>query len=96
MKIFEDIINTAVFTTKYVMRDKKPITSVSHDIDDGAWQFLSNDKVEDVERDAMVVALKEIIDIDNTVLEISDLPLGCVATRKTKNDRWERRMIKNV
>jgi hypothetical protein len=86
MKIFKDPLNTAVFTTKYVVREKREITLVTHDIDDGAWQFLSND-INDPEF-AMVVSFGEIIDIDKTVLEIADLPEGCTATRKSKNDEW--------
>jgi hypothetical protein len=36
---FEDSLNTAIFTTKFVSEDKNEITYVSHDLEDGAWQF---------------------------------------------------------
>jgi hypothetical protein len=63
-KKFQEPGNTAVFTTKYVIRDKKPITYVTHDEEDGAWQFFSSDEFENFEEVAMVVALAEIVAID--------------------------------
>jgi hypothetical protein len=88
MKIFEDSLNTAVFTTKFVFKDRRPITFVSHDIEDGAWQFFSDDDFEDFEKVAMVVSLDEIIEYDRTVLEIADLPLGHTASRPSLFDKW--------
>ena len=88
MKKFDDPLNTAVFTTKFVIRDKKEITYVTHDEDDGAWQFFSNDEWENFEDVAMVVGLGTILSFDNTLLEIADLPYGYCATRKSRNDKW--------
>ena len=88
MKTFKDSLNTAVFTTIFVFKDKKPITHVFHDIDDGAWQFFSDDDYKDYEKVAMVVSLDEIIELDRTVLEIAHLPLGFYATRKSRSDNW--------
>lgn len=91
MKIFEDSLNTAVFTTKFVMIDKKDITYVSHDFEDGAWQFFSDDKFENFEDVAMIVSLDEIIRLDRSIIDIADLPLGCIATRLNKTDIWTRK-----
>lgn len=88
MKKFEDTLNTAVFTTKFVVKDRKDITYVTHDSEDGAWQFFSNDDFDNYEEVAMLVSLDEIIKIDKTVIEIADLPLGYFATRKTTKDNW--------
>lgn len=88
MKEFGDTLNTAVFTTRFVIIEKKEITYVTHDIEDGAWQFFSNDKFDNYEDVAMVVGLEEIIEIDKSLLEIIDLPLGYIATRQTVNDKW--------
>jgi hypothetical protein len=88
-KVFNDSLNTAVFTTKYVTEDNKEITYVTHDIDDGAWQFFSEDKFEDFGKVAKILSLSQIIKIDETVLEIADLPLGYYATRKSKSEKWE-------
>lgn len=89
LKTFSDSPNTAVFTTKFVIDEQNEITRVTHEIEDGAWQFFSDDKFDDFETIAKVVGLREIIDIDKSVLEIADLPLGYIATRKNKNDKWQ-------
>jgi len=88
LKKFEDTLNTAVFTTRFVVKDKKEITYVTHEIEDGAWQFFSKDDFANFEDVAMLVSLDEIIKIDKTILEIADLPLGYIATRQTIKDSW--------
>jgi hypothetical protein len=88
VKSFEDSLNTAVFTTKFVVSEKKTITHVTHDKDDGAWQFHSNDNWENYEDVAMIVCLGEIIEMDKTILEIADLPYGYTANRKYLSDTW--------
>ena len=88
LKKFEDPLDTAVFTTRFVVKDKKEITYVTHDEEDGNWQFLSNDVFEDYRQVIMIVGLGEIIEIDKTVLEIADLPLGYIATRQSSKDKW--------
>ena len=88
MKKFKDGLNTAVFTTKFVVLDKKEISYVSHYLEDGAWQFSSDDKFDNYEEVAMILSLDEIIKLDKSILEITDLPLGFIATRKTKTDNW--------
>lgn len=88
LKKIENTLKTAIFTTKFVVNDKKEITYVTHDIEDGAWQFFSNDNFDNYEEVAMIVSLDEIIQIDNTILEIADLPFGYFAARQTSKDSW--------
>ena len=88
LKSFDDGLDTAVFTTTFVMLDKREIVYVTHDSEDGAWQFFSDDNLENVEDYAMVVGLRELIKMDETILNIADLPLGYFATRKSINDTW--------
>jgi hypothetical protein len=38
---FEDPANTAAITTRLVLDDGAPILLVTHDLEDGGWQFLS-------------------------------------------------------
>jgi hypothetical protein len=52
---FDDERRVAVFTTTHVVRAGKPILYVSHDDDDGGWQFHSGDPVSS--KDAMILAL---------------------------------------
>ena len=87
-KKFTEGENTAVFTTKFVIADHKEITEVHHDEDDGAWQFLSDDKFDDLSKVAKLVGLGQITKIDSTLFEIADMPIGYVAHRKFKGDKW--------
>lgn len=88
-KTFQDSPTTAVFTTKFVIEENKVITYVTHEIEDGAWQFFSDDEFENFEDVAKIVGLQQMVDTDNSLLEIADLPMGFIATRKSKNDKWE-------
>jgi hypothetical protein len=85
---FQDPQNVAVFTTKQVVRDRKPILFVAHDADDGAWQFHSDDIAH--EEDAMILLLSEIVEIDPTIAELADLPLGYKAWRASLSSSWKR------
>lgn len=85
----ETLIDTAVFTTKYVIEDKKTIVLVTHDIEDGAWQFFSDDSFDNFEEVAKIVEFQELINMDNSLLQIVDMPLGYSATRKDEFDNWK-------
>jgi len=89
VKNFKEPLNTAVFTTKFVVEENKPITYVMHDSDDGAWQFFSDDKFDDFECVAKIVGLGEIIKMDDSVLELADMPEGYYAFRESVNDKWK-------
>ncbi|NMC59991.1 MAG: hypothetical protein GYA51_11530 [Candidatus Methanofastidiosa archaeon] len=69
-----------------------PILYVSHDKDDGAWQFQHGGNV-DIE-DAMLVSLAKIVDLDNTINELFDLPLGWIAIRSNGTEPWKWSKIK--
>ncbi|MFU2090157.1 hypothetical protein EQP59_03760 [Ornithobacterium rhinotracheale] len=85
--LFNDDPNVAVITTKNILSRKMDITRVFHDSDDGMWQFL--DSSEDItENDAVIVGLKEIVDLDKTINELHTLPLGWSAYRDDKNSNW--------
>ena len=84
---FEDPPNVAVFTTVDIVRARKPILYVSHEADDGSWQFHSGDAVS--VKDAMVVALAEITKIDPSIAGLANLPVGWCATRKTQDSAWK-------
>lgn len=94
LKKFKDSLNTAVFATKFVIVDKKDITLVRHESEDGAWTFFSNDEYENYEAVAKVVGLGQIIEIDSTILEIADLPKGYYASRKSRKDTWKVEKLK--
>ena len=83
---FSDAPNTAVFICSHILDGREKILFVSHDADDGAWQFLCGK--EHNESDARIVSLKYVLDLDPTIVNLKDLPLGYCAERKSKNDKW--------
>lgn len=44
------------------MNDHKIITYVTHEAEDGAWQFFSDDEFENYEDVAMIVGLGEVVE----------------------------------
>lgn len=80
--------NVAVFTTRKVVSGDCVILYVSHDADDGAWQFHSG--VDSNEDDPKIISLREVIRLDPSLLELADLPLGWIAIRKSQDDSWQR------
>ena len=85
---FDQPQNCATLTTTHVVRAGEVITHVYHDADDHGWQFHASRPA--TSADAMVVALREIVDLDATVLEVADLPPGWMATRVAVGDPWKR------
>lgn len=88
---FRDVKNTVVFSTRQVVNEGVPILYVSHDEEDGAWQFTQGDYVS--MEDAIIVSLAEIVSFDNTLNQLFDLPLGWIAFRKSINDYWEKKKV---
>lgn len=72
---FKDPGNTASLICKHVLREQLPILFVSHDLDDGAWQFLCSVREHD-ENNVSLLALYRVVELDPTVDEVSDLPIG--------------------
>ena len=83
---FSDSLNTAVFTTKYVLNNNSTILYVYHYEEDGAWEFLGIENHN--EEDYRVLSLEEIINIDSSILEIASMDIGYYAKRKSKNTEW--------
>ena len=83
---FKDKPNTASITCVHILDEKKPILYVSHDADDGCWQFLCG-KEHNI-KDSKMVALEEIYKIDKSINEIANLEYGKIAYRKDKNSKW--------
>jgi hypothetical protein len=69
---FDQPPNCAVLTLRPIVFEGHPILYVSHDDHDDGWQFMGGDHPK--AEMAAIVALKEIVDLDSSVLEIADLP----------------------
>ena len=85
---FDQERNVATVTTRQVVKDNFPILSVAHYSDDHSWAFTcgTTNKSEDL----MLVGMGEVVDLDDTLYEIADLPLGWCADRETVGGEWSR------
>lgn len=83
---FYDAPDTAAIICCHIINDGKPILYVSHDEDDGMWQFLCGKAHETDE--AKLVSLKSVFDLDNSVGILKDMPCGYYAERKAQDDEW--------
>lgn len=90
---FNESPNMAVIANRKIVLDGEWIAYVSHDSDDGAWQFHTNQPEPVSEGDAMMVSLQSIVRLDPTVLNLADLPLGWHAWRASKEAAWQRGRI---
>ncbi len=85
---FVDPPDVAVFTTRAIVEDGAWIASVSHDADDGAWQFHDSGPGSADVAEARVVSLRHIVERDPTVRDVLDLPLGRRASRDAADSPW--------
>ncbi|ANE46541.1 hypothetical protein SY83_09905 [Paenibacillus swuensis] len=79
-------------TSIKIMDSVSPILYVSHEEDDGMWQFLDGGEVS--EEDARILGLKEVIDIDPSLVQLANLPIGWIAWRETEHCQWIRTRAK--
>lgn len=79
---FYDAPNTATITCCHILENGEPILYVSHDEDDGMWQFLCGKAHETDE--AKLVSLKSVFDLDNSVGILKDMPCGTMLKEKLK------------
>lgn len=83
---FKENLNTAVFTTKFVIEENSLILFVFH-FDDGSWQFSgAEDNL--LDDDFKIVSLGEIIDHDKSVIELGDMPINSDAKRSSPTSPW--------
>ena len=85
---FTERKDCTVFTLRSIIFGGKPILHVTHDREDGAWQFLGWENAD--ESDVALVALAEILELDPTVKLLADLPLGWHAWRQNTANSWVR------
>lgn len=70
------------------MENDADICYVSHDEDDGSWQVLcAYDN--HIESDARIISLKQVFDLDNSVGQLANMPLGCYGVREQKDASWQ-------
>lgn len=85
---FDDPPHTLVFLSASVRAGDEPITYVSHDIEDGAWQFLGDGMSGG--NPPVISCLHHALDMDRGLEELADLPLGWWAERAALGQPWIR------
>jgi hypothetical protein len=83
---FTDAENKAVFTCSHILDNKHNILYVSHD-GDGDWQFLCGGNHTD--EDVKVVTLKQAVELDQTVNDLYEMPVGVCAERHEIGGEWK-------
>jgi hypothetical protein len=86
---FQDPPNLAVIVNRKIINFGDWISYVSHDADDGGWQFHSIEEMS--QNDAAVVSLISICNLDSSIAELFDLPLGWYAWRDSPFSSWKRK-----
>lgn len=85
---FPDPPHTRVFLSETVHNGTEPVTYVSHDAEDGAWQFLGDSMAEG--GGPVISCFHHPIDRDPSLTELADLPVGWYAKRTKVGDPWVR------
>lgn len=86
---FDDPPNVACFTSRRIFEQGDWIHYVTHDEDDGGWQFHPPSAPTPMS-DAWLVGLGNIVKRDPTIVELADLPLGWHAWRDAPDAPWQR------
>ena len=84
---FREPKNTACFVCNHILGKERSVLFVCHDKEDYSWQFLcgKNDHTEDNFR---IISLEEVVKIDNTLNDLSDMPPGICAEREKVGMKW--------
>src|SRR5690349_15886632 len=85
---FDDPPNVTTITTRQVLEEGYPILLVTHDEEDGCWQILCGTTIDPSE--GRVVGLDCMYNLDPSIGELADLPLGWTAWRKDTASPWNR------
>ncbi|PWS33867.1 immunity protein Imm33 domain-containing protein [Pedobacter paludis] len=86
---FTDPANTACFVCNHVLNKQRSISYVTHEAEDGFWQFLCGQNDHPNDEDYKVISLEQVITIDASVNDLYDMPLGIGATRNNQSGKWE-------
>lgn len=87
---FSDAPNTVAIANKEIVTGGEWIAYVTHDIDDGMWQFHTRAPELPSEDDATIVSLSNVFQLDSTISGLADLPIGWHAWRVNHDAAWQR------
>jgi hypothetical protein len=83
-------LDTAAITTPAIAERRQPVLRVVHDEGHGGWQFY--DDVEPL-TGPVVLPKAVFLDLDPSLTDITDLPVGWEAVRETQDGPWSRSAI---
>lgn len=85
---FADPPNVVTISLRDIMEGRRPILFVQHD-EDGMWVFTDGRDAPH-EDDAVVLGLGCVVHLDQSIVELADLPLGWRAWRDDAQMPWQR------
>lgn len=91
---FQDPPHTRVFLSETVHQGTEAVTYVSHDEEDGAWQFLGESMSDG--GGPVISCFHHPIDNDTSLSELADLPLGWWAEREKPGQPWVRHKYEDI
>jgi hypothetical protein len=85
---FDQGPRVAALTTRQVLDDGFPILRVVHYSDEEDWAFTCG--TTNANEDGRLIAMEEAMEIDSTIAEVADLPLGWGASRTHIGGQWSK------
>lgn len=86
---FQDPTKLAAYTSRRIVYGEEWIHYVTHDADDGAWQFHPHSGPTP-EADACIVSLENMLGREPRLAELADVPLGWHVWRQDPEAEWQR------
>jgi hypothetical protein len=91
-RAWDDPIDIAALTVPEILAGQKPVVLVVHDIGLGdglgGWLFLDGQDI--AGREPVGIAKVDLLAIDPTLKEVTDLPVGWQASRQSVGQPWKR------
>jgi hypothetical protein len=87
---FDDPPDRIVITTRAVVDGTDWVALASHDAEDGVWQFFGPGGFPGIDA-AITVCLSHVVETDESIGELADLPRGWVAERSRPDESWLRK-----
>lgn len=85
---WDDPYDVAVLTTQEVFDGELPVVFVTHDAGIGGWQFLDAEGLDG--RQPVAIPKPDLLALDPSLAEITDLPVGWHAERESASSPWHR------
>ena len=80
----------ASFVCPHVFKNTRPVLLVAHE-DDGDWQFLCGSEHQD--EGPHVVGMNHVLDHDESLKDLLDLPKNWYAERADTDSPWHRMLL---